>query len=47
MPKALHEKSLKISDKPKSRGAMTSYVEGSKPSKSPKPKSLSPDPRFK
>lgn len=43
MPKAMNEKSLRISAKPpKKQGAQVSFVEGAKQSKVSKPKSLTP-----
>ncbi len=42
MAKAKYEKSIRISDKPKKATIASSYVEGAKQSKSPKPKSLTP-----
>lgn len=43
MPKALYEKSLRITAKPaKKQGPLTSFVEGSKQSPVKKPKSLTP-----
>ncbi len=43
MAKALNEKSIRVSAKPaKSSGVAVSFVEGSKQSKTPKPKSLTP-----
>lgn len=43
MPKTKYEKSIRISAKPpKKEGIMTSYSDGSKQTKSPKPKSLTP-----
>ena len=46
MPKALHEKSIRITAKPpKSVGIMPSYSDGQKQAKVPKPKSLTPGTR--
>lgn len=42
MKKAIGEKSIRISSKPKSAGIQVSYTQGAKPSKVPKPKSLTP-----
>jgi hypothetical protein len=42
MAKAIGEKSLRISSKPASKGVLASYVQGQKPAKVPKPKSLTP-----
>ncbi len=42
MAKALYEKSIKIPAKPAKATIASSYVEGSKLSKTPKPKSLTP-----
>lgn len=43
MPKAMNEKSIRISPKPaKKQGPQVSFVEGEKQSKTPKPKSLTP-----
>lgn len=42
MPKTKYEKSIRISEKPKKEGIVASYVQGSKPSRAPKPKSLTP-----
>ena len=42
MPKALYEKSIRISAKPKKQGIGNSFVEGAKPSPVKKPKSLTP-----
>lgn len=43
MPKALNEKTIRISTKPpKKMGAQVSFVEGAKQSKVTKPKSLTP-----
>lgn len=40
--KGKFEKSIRISEKPKKTSISTSFVEGTKPSRSPKPKSLTP-----
>lgn len=43
MPRCEYEKSIKIPAKPaKKQGALTSFVEGAKATKTPKPKSLTP-----
>lgn len=42
MAKALYEKSIRISQKPKSQGISNSFVTGAKPSPVKKPKSLTP-----
>ena len=45
MPKALYEKTIKITPKPaKKQGAEVSFVQGAKQTKVPKPKSLTPMP---
>ena len=45
MPKALNEKTIRITPKPaKKIGIMPSYSDGQKQSKVPKPKSLTPTP---
>lgn len=48
MPKAMYEKSIRISPKPaKKVGIMPSYSDGQKQSKVSKPKSLTPQPAGK
>jgi hypothetical protein len=42
MVKGMNEKSIRISSKPASKGVLASYVQGQKPVKTPKPKSLTP-----
>ena len=42
MPKALYEKSIRISAKPKKQGITASFVTAAKPSAVKKPKSLTP-----
>ena len=42
MAKVKYQKTLKPAAKPKSKGIPVSFVEGSKPSKVKKPKSLTP-----
>ncbi len=47
MPKALNEKSIRISTKPpQKQGISASFVEGDRQSKVPKPKSLTPKPSY-
>lgn len=47
MAKGMYEKSIRISEKPKKTSAQVSFVEGAKPTKVPKPKSLTPGTRKK
>ncbi len=47
MVKGLYQKSIRISEKPKKGPVSVSFVEGAKPSKTPKPKSLTPMARKK
>ncbi len=42
MAKALFEKSIRISEKPKKQGISASFVTGAKPTPVKKPKSLTP-----
>lgn len=47
MPKALYEKSIRISPKPpKKQGNQVSFVEGDRQSKVSRPKSLTPKPSY-